>query len=164
MEFMQPNVVFFGGTPYPTYCGRFMCTMYLFKAELSGFTLNTCNTNPIDLPADPAEEEEVILTNRGGDARLGEQTVLRRRRREEQIHLALHVDHELVEELGALGRPEIVTNQSFDHIILCKAPKDCLHLGLHRTTHLALHYASIFFCSRAGSLPVQKINRSYIKL
>ena len=77
---------------------------------VKGFTLKTCKANPIDLPADAAEKEEVILANRGGDARLGEETVLRRRRREEQVHLALHVDHELVEELGALGRPEIVTN------------------------------------------------------
>ena len=70
------------------------------------------NTNPVDLPADPAEEEEVILTNRCGDARLGEEAVLRRRRREEQVHLALHVDHELVEKLGALGRPGTVAGNS----------------------------------------------------
>ena len=66
----------------------------------------------VDLPADPAEEEEVILTNRCGDARLGEEAVLRRRRREEQVNLALHVDHELVEKLGALGRPGTVAENS----------------------------------------------------
>ena len=70
------------------------------------------NTSPVDLPADPAEEEEVILTNRCGDARLGEEAVLRRRRREEQVNLALHVDHELVEKLGSLGRPGTVAKNS----------------------------------------------------
>ena len=35
----------------------------------------------VDPPTDPAEEEEVILTNCGCDARLGEEALLRRRRR-----------------------------------------------------------------------------------